>query len=411
MVNADARAAAKTLRKMAWSVRVARDGRPLPSHIDKRYPGIPPSVRWFLEHLQEGVRSDEQVYFLTTEDYSAEAGEGIRWDEWERIECEDGEVDEVRAFWNAHLPILHSVAGDYAYLAVCVDPASTDYGKVVRGDAPDFRETVPVCDSFDELLDQIAGMQEESVPDALADLFLDPHDDRMLVSTGDPKGVWGKIANYFRGWPLFESYRIAVVVEPVLSRPLWKWENWSKIIPPMNAVTKGVGAEAVIRPRVAGDHDNWLPFGRLPWNEKSNRTWTARCIGSPPGEGPVEFFATEIWAPSRAISFETRRGPELFCLIDRNSADGTQGFVLAVRRDVLGRVDIAADAVVFAVREVLDNAACLVFERRWGEYGRFGSTIVAEGLDRTNSATVLQWAKEHRRAHVLSFRWRRWMCG
>ena len=407
MISDSARAALDALAGMGWTIRPANDRRPLPAHIDARYPAIPPPVRSFLEHLDKCVRSGEQVWFLTLPDYSVEAGSTIAWNEWEKLESEENQDTEISAFWDRHFPILHSVASDYAYLAVCVDPASAAYGNIVRGDAPEFRETVTVCGSFDELLEQIAQMRRGPAPDNLADLFLDPYDDRNL--RGAPQGFFDKIADRFRSLPLFERYRISVVVEPVVSRPLWNWENWSKIIPPLTAVIKGLGAEAVIRPRQAGDHDNWLRFGRLPWNENSNRTWTTKYLTDPKLAGKVQFFATEIWAPSRAISFESRRGPELFCMLDRNAPAGSQGVVLAVRKDVLGRVDIAADATEFAVRELLPNSSCATFERRWGEHGRFGSTLVDNGLDWTTSDAVLSWAKSHTGARVASFRWRRSM--
>ena len=81
-----------------------------------------------------------------------------------------------------------------------------------------FRETVTICGSFDELLKQIVSMQKGDQPDDLTDLFLDPHDERNLRS--GPQSFVERIADRFRRLPLFESYRIAVVVEPVLSRPL-----------------------------------------------------------------------------------------------------------------------------------------------------------------------------------------------
>src|SRR4026208_914037 len=177
MAGDSARAPRDALERMGWTVRPADDRRPLPAHIDARYPGIPSPVRSFLEHLDHCVRSDEQVWFLTFADYSVEAGSAIAWNEWERLESEEDQHAEISAFWDRHLPILHSVASDYAYLAVCVDPASAAYGNIVRGDAPEFRETVTVCGSFDELLKQIVRMQNGSAPDNLADLFLDPHDE------------------------------------------------------------------------------------------------------------------------------------------------------------------------------------------------------------------------------------------
>jgi hypothetical protein len=240
-----------------------------------------------------------------------------------------------------------------------------------------------------------------------------PHDQRWMKSEQDRArrelGVFDRLLERLHSWRLLEKYRVGVVVERRFSRPLFTWENWSTIMPPLTAVISGVQAEAVIRPRQAGEHDNWLSFGRLPWNEKNNRTWTTRYLTDQDLEGKVTFFATEIWAPSRAVSFETQRGPELFCMLDRNQADGAQGFVLAIRKDMLRRVDLAADDTIFSVREFFAESDCLVFDRRWGEFGRFGSTVISNGLDWTTSTAVLHWARAHKRHRVRSFRWRRSM--
>ncbi len=296
---------------------------------------------------------------------------------------------------------------------MCVDKSSANYGCVVQGYAPEFRETSTLCRSFDELLVEIKGLEQGTPDDELAALIMHPHDQRWLKSQQESarrhQGAFDRLIERSAAFRLFESYRVAVVVERSLSRPLWEWANWSTIMPPLTTVISGIKAEAVIRPRQAGDHDNWLSFGRLPWNEKNNRTWTTKYLTDPNLAGKVSFVATEIWAPSRAISFERRRGPELFCLLDRNEPANTQGFVLAIRKDLLSRVDIAADETIFSVREFFEKSDCVVFDRSWGEFGRFGATVTVSGLDWTGSTAVLHWAKGHKKHHVRSFRWRRWM--
>ena len=416
MLSESARTTIDALKTLGWTVNVASEPQPLPSIINERYPEIPPSLRSFIEHIETCARGDEQVWFLTSADYAGESESSFAWNECESLESEDTDADtaaEIQAFWNAHLPILLSIAGDYSYLAVCVDRASPNYGFVVEGYAPEFRETSRLCRSFDDLLDQIKALTDGPLEDELAALIMHPHDRRWLKSEQSrarrQQGVLGRLRERVRSWRLFESYRIGVVVERRLSRPLWAWENWSKIMPPLSAVISEIDTEAVIRPRQSGDRNNWLSFGRLPWNERSNRIWTTKYLADPTLAGRVVFVATEIWAPSRATSFEKRRGPELFCLLDRNAAAETQGFVLAIRTDLLRRVDIAADETIFAVREFFAASDCIVFDRRWGELGRFGSTVTVSGLDWTGSSDVLHWAREHRKHHVRSFRWRRSM--
>src|SRR5262245_26097200 len=331
MLDDTARSAIDALRALGWTVRVADEPHRLQAAIDNRYPAIPSALRSFLEHIEQAERGGEQVWFLTSADYAGTSGSGFAWNEWEQMESEanPGAATEIRTFWDAHLPILLSVEGDYSYLAVCVDKASANYGYVVQGYAPEFRETSTLFRSFDELLEQIKALKDGTLESELAGLIMHPHDERWLKSQQDSarreQGVFGRLLERVQSVRLFESYRVGVVVERRFSRPLWAWEHWSKIMPPLTAVISGVKAEAVIRPRQAGDHDDWLAFGRLPWNEKSNRTWTTKYLTDPALEGKVTFVANEIWAPSRSTSFEKRRGPELFCLLDRNEAADTQG--------------------------------------------------------------------------------------
>ena len=416
MLSDNARTALDALTTLGWTVQAGTQSQRLPAEIDTRYPAIPDRVRSFLELVATCIRGDEKVWFLTSADYAGDSGSSFAWNEWEKIESEDADDDttaQIRAFWNAHLPILHSVQGDYAYLAVCVDRASKNYGAVVQGYAPDFRETSTLSRSFDELLEKVKDLKDGSLEGDLAAFVMHPHDPRWMRSQQDDarrqQGVFGRLLERIQSRALFESYRVGVVVERRFSRPLWTWENWSKIMPTLNAVISEIDAEAVIRPRQAGDKDNWLSFGRLPWNEKSNRTWTTKYLADHSFDGKATFMATEIWAPSRAVCFERRRGPELFCLIDRDEAADTQGFVLAIRKDMLRRVDLVADDTIFSVREFFEASDCINFDRRWGESGRFGSTVTVSPLDRTSSTEVLHWAKGHKKHHVRSFRWRRSM--
>src|SRR5262249_10943776 len=130
MAGENIRRSLDVLRAMGWTVQLRSQRRALPSHIDARYPSIPSAVRTFLEQLEQCARSDEQVYFLNAADYSTDAANSMVWNECEQLEnTEQDENEAIRGFWDRHFPILLSVAGDYAYLAVCSDIESVDYGK------------------------------------------------------------------------------------------------------------------------------------------------------------------------------------------------------------------------------------------------------------------------------------------
>jgi hypothetical protein len=185
--------------------------------------------------------------------------------------------------------------------------------------------------------------------------------------------------------------------------PLYRWENWQSVIAPMTKLVDLLPRPTSIRSfQNRPGESKWLPFGRLPWSEASNRKWTVEYLEA---AEPVEFEATEIWSPSRSTWAEEGKNPELYVKIDSSNVAETQGFLLALRRDVLksapGSAE-AADRVIDAVAAVLPNARRLVFDRAWNEKRLFG-VIAQNPLDYTGSGEVMDWAEAHPRMHVASF--------
>ena len=198
------------------------------------------------------------------------------------------------------------------------------------------------------------------------------------------------------------SMRIACVLagsEPAL----YRWNHWRNIVAPMTELVELLPRPTSIRSfQNRPGESKWLPFGRLPWSEASNRKWTSEYLEAP---DPVEFEATEIWSPSRSTWVEESKNPELYVKIDKNGVADTQGFILALRRDVLksapGSAE-AADRVVGAVADVLADARRVIFDRGWNEKRVFG-VIAQNPLDYTGSEEVMAWAEAHSRMHVSSF--------
>lgn len=104
---------------------------------------------------------DDAVWFLALEDYAgapasaAEAADdGFAWNAFERLSLDaaagDPDRAAIRAFWGRHLPILLSVRGPYAYLAL------RDDGVVVYGEEPEFEETEEVAPDLGALLREIS---------------------------------------------------------------------------------------------------------------------------------------------------------------------------------------------------------------------------------------------------------------
>jgi hypothetical protein len=357
-----------SLERLGWKVERNAGPVALPAHIRKRYPDVPGAVSEFLTKLKTCEREDERVWLLTPQDYAGKDGADFPWDAIERqelqLEYEDA-PDDSRAFWDAHLPIMLSVEDPYVVLSVVVDKAARNYGAVVRSEDPDFHETDTVAASFEAFLALIAGATAEGpVAGALEDLLLPPDAERRLRSP--PLGLWGRLRQGLSSWAPFESYRVGVVVEHPITRPLDGEEAWSRIMRPLSVL-----------------------IGKLPSKADIRRE--------------PKYGVIEAWAPKRKVAFDAGRGPEMFCLIDRDDLGDSQGLVLAIRKDVLRTVDIAADEVIFTARELMGPHKVENFDRTWGEFGRFGGLVI-NGLDATSSSTVLDWVLKHPKAKRMSFR-------
>jgi hypothetical protein len=401
-------AAFAALKRLGWQVRLSKERRPLPEPIVRRYPTIPAEVASFLERLEVCASGDETSWFLTADDYARGSSEGFGWDELERMEIEGAPPEEIaasKAFWDAHLPILLAVRGEYAYLAVVVDSASESYGSVVRGEEIEFRYTTTISQSFEAFLAKVASSRPGSAPADLDDLLLPAEDESNLESA--PIGPFGRLWRRLLSLRTLESYRVCVVLEDPGAPALHLWENWSQVVPFLSGMIRRLPAEAVIRPVQIGKEGRAMPFGRLSWSEASNRQWTSRYLADPEKAGEVRFEATEIWAPSQAASLEARHGPQMLCRLVRDENDGSQGFVLAVRKDVLRQVDIAADAVIFAVRGLIGTSKSRTFDRTWNEAGRFSAAVSPNALDATSPRALFEWSKGHPNLSRPSFRWRR----
>ena len=143
------------LQHAGWIVRGANDVATLPPEVLLRYPWIPPHIQSFLCAHAQICRADELAWLLLAPNFNGTSGSAYRWNELEvqSIEGTRGDLtwqQEIRSFWDAHLPIAMSIQGGYSYHALRSD------GAVVAGREPEYEESHRVAESYDEFLDQLA---------------------------------------------------------------------------------------------------------------------------------------------------------------------------------------------------------------------------------------------------------------
>lgn len=144
------------MRERGWMVEVKDEPAfCLPEPMKSRYAEYPESWRRFVAAVESMVRKDERAWFLCAEDYDIQGDKAWQWNEWELLSTEAAEEDtqwkeEIKRFWDGHLPILLSLESGYAYYAI-----SMKDGSVVYGSEPEFEECETVADSFEDFMERV----------------------------------------------------------------------------------------------------------------------------------------------------------------------------------------------------------------------------------------------------------------
>ena len=138
---------------LSWRLTPAMPGQQLGASFFQRYPNVPPGYLQFLQSFSRLQTEDETRWFNSVQDFNGEAAESaFAWNEFERQSLQAFEGDEagqqqVRSFWDAHLPIMLSVQGHYAYVALGV--ATHNWGQVFAGEEPEYEEAQCIAPDFD----------------------------------------------------------------------------------------------------------------------------------------------------------------------------------------------------------------------------------------------------------------------
>jgi hypothetical protein len=149
------------LEQAGWQVERLAQPRALADDILRRYPRIPPDYRVFVESLGSAVGPGETSWLVTSGEFNGTASTAWAWNAWEQQSLEAaGEdrslIEEVRAFWDRHLPIVMSTKSCYAYFALDLETR-----QIVQGEEPLYEDVGdPVASSLEELFRLIADRDE-----------------------------------------------------------------------------------------------------------------------------------------------------------------------------------------------------------------------------------------------------------
>ncbi len=148
-----------TLRRQGWTVE-KQDGAlaGVPPCVAERYGRLPAEWLEFLCAVRRCINADQTAWLLCADDYGEQEDDAFRWNEFElmslRAAEDEGDAEArraVQAFWDGHLPVACSVAGEYEYYAI-----RTADGCVVHGVGPLFEEAGEAAPSFREFAERLA---------------------------------------------------------------------------------------------------------------------------------------------------------------------------------------------------------------------------------------------------------------
>lgn len=156
MTDEELEAFLELLRERGWKVELSGDGGGgLGESFRRRYPRLPDDYEKFLRRVASCVNARGDVWFLCADYYNGVGRSPATWNEFEQLDLEaagddERRADEVRRFWDGHLPFMMSVGGEYAYVGFRV--VGDDFGSVVDGYELDFEGVTEVAPNFREFI-------------------------------------------------------------------------------------------------------------------------------------------------------------------------------------------------------------------------------------------------------------------
>jgi hypothetical protein len=177
-------------------------------------------------------------------------------------------------------------------------------------------------------------------------------------------------------WWSYRRYRLWVI-NTDREALLYKWDNWSLLMPSVNKLLKLTRETAFIRTFQAFEFQNkWLGFGRMIWNEGNNEKWATK-YRTAEHESKLQFHGTEIWAPDWNQFYERGVPPDIYIKLYNNpkSLILKEGIVIAIPRRLALQQKEIIEAELFRLTDLIPNATLTMTTRCWYPWLRFVNNI------------------------------------
>lgn len=137
------------LSQQGWDIQPNTDTSDRGNLTNERANNAPEEFIDFMKLFDVCSNKTDDTWFLSYNDYNNQTYSAFPWNEFEQQSLDAAEadqIDDVKQFWERHLPILMSVKNGYQYIAIGIGEAHAN--KIFYGCEPEYEEVVLIADSF-----------------------------------------------------------------------------------------------------------------------------------------------------------------------------------------------------------------------------------------------------------------------
>jgi hypothetical protein len=167
------------------------------------------------------------------------------------------------------------------------------------------------------------------------------------------------------------DYDVYVSIGDPATQPLWRWDKWQLLMPPLDDLLHVARGPASTRStQFLPNRGGTVKFGRIGWKESDQQKWTHGSQRTLESSLSWRFLDTELWAPAWTQCERDRSAPDIFLAIASQSAFGAAPafepvIVLAVFSELSCRENVLVAHVIKRLRELV-NPKFAHLRRPWG---------------------------------------------
>lgn len=163
------------------------------------------------------------------------------------------------------------------------------------------------------------------------------------------------------------------VINTKVEVSLFTWENWKHIYLIVDQLLAIVDSKADIRTFQSFESENrWLGFGRMSWNEESNKKWTSKYRSKEYVKPNLLFYNTEIWSPDWNYCLKANRTPDIFINVYcTDFASLKEGLLIAIPKPIAKKNEALISSSILSIQKLIAGSTLSSVDRYWTQSKNF----------------------------------------